>query len=204
MASLVVTSNTGGDGSIFNDNTGLSWASLKALTTGTAQAATDPVNVYASVLSSRSLSRIFIPFDTSAIPAGSTIVSASLQFNLTQILSSNSTLHVVQSTEVDGSSLVGNDFDNIPNSSGALTTGGSVSITTTGSKSITLNATALGWITAGGTTKLAIVEDHDVTNTDPSPSDFRFAVNMSENATPANRPTLTITYIASGIIGGEI
>jgi hypothetical protein len=203
MASVAVTSIAGGDGNIFNDNGG-TWATVKALTTGTAQATSDPVNVYAAVFSSRSLARIFLPFDTSSIPTGSTIISAVLQFTVTAILTSNSTLHVVQSTQADGSSLVGNDFDNIPNSTGALTTGGSVSVTTTGVKSITLNATALGWITPGGTTKLALVEDHDVSNTDPSPGDFRFSVNMAENATPANRPILTISFSLGGLLAGEI
>lgn len=194
MPTYAKTSVTGGDGNVFNDNTGLSWAALKALTTGTAQASGDPVGVYASVIVSRSLSRTFLPFDTSSIPAGSTIVSATIQFNVTQIVSSNSTLHIVQSTQADPTSLVNNDFDNIPNSSGSLTSGGSVAVSATGSQTITLNATGLGWIVPGGYTKFALVEDHDVTNTDPSPNDYRFNVNTSENGTAGNRPTLTVIY----------
>lgn len=193
MAQLIQTSVSGGDGNIFNDNAG-SWATVKALTTGTAQSSGDPVNVYASNFTSRSLSRIFIPFLTSNIGADKGITSASLSFNVTTVFASNGTLHVVQSTQSDPTSLANGDFANIPGATSTMTSGGSVAVSTTGIKTITLNSTALTWISSTGYTKLALVEDHDLTNTDPSASDYRFGVNMAENGTAGNRPTLTINF----------
>jgi len=197
MASLAVNSNSGGDGNVYNDNAG-TWATVKGLTTGTAAGGADPVNVYASMLSSRSLARIFLPFDTSALTSGATISAATLQFNVTQIFGSNGTLHAVQTTQADPTSLAAGDFDNIAGSSSTMTSGGSVAVSSTGIKTITLDATGLTWISKTGYTLLALVEDRDLTNTDPNPNDYRFAVNTNETATSGNRPLLTITYTLPG------
>ena len=193
MASLAVNSNSGGDGNVYNDNAG-TWATVKGLTTGTAAGGADPVNVYASMLVSRSIGRIFLPFDTSTLPDNAIVSAATVQFNVTSIASSNGTLHAVQTTQADPTSLAAGDFDNIAGSSSTMTSGGSVAVSSTGSKTITLDATGLTWISKTGYTLLALVEDRDLTNTDPSPSDYRFSVNTNENATPGNRPLLTITY----------
>jgi hypothetical protein len=188
MGVYIGTSLAAGDGNVFNDNAG-TWATVKGLTSGTAQPTADPVSVYASKLISSSIGRIFLPFDTTSIPTGATVESVKLTFNVTDVLSSNGTIHVVQSTQAAPDNLVNNDFDNL-----LFVSGGSVAITTTGSKDINFNATGLAFVTKGGFTLLALIEEHDQTNSDPDPDDFRFSVNMSENATPESRPTLTVTY----------
>jgi len=193
MASLAVNSNSGGDGNVYNDNVG-TWATVKGLTTGTVTGGGDTVNVYASVLTTRSIGRIFLPFNTSALTSGAVISAATLQFNVTQIFGSNGTLHAVQTTQADPTSLAAGDFDNIAGSSSTMTSGGSVAVSSTGIKTITLDATGLTWISKTGYTLLALVEDRDLTNTDPSPNDYRFGVNTNEYATSGNRPLLTITY----------
>ncbi len=194
VTQATVTSVSGGDGTIYNDDAG-TWATVKGLTTGTAQGATDPSNVYAGNSASRCIGRGFLPFDTSSIPAGAVIQNATLQINVTALPgSSGGTFHVVQTTQTDPTSLASADFDNIAGSSGSMTTGGSTTINVTGAKTVPLNATGLGFITGGGYTKLALCNDHDATNTDPGASMYRVSINYAENGTAANRPTLTVDY----------
>lgn len=189
------TSVAGGDGNVYVDNGG-TWATVRSATSGTAQAGSDPVGVYASQLTSRSIGRIFIPFDTSLLPDLATIVSATITFNVTAVLSASGTIHAIQTTQADPTSLVGEDYDTV-----IFMSGGSVAVSATGSKVITLNATARGWINIAGYSKFGLIEDHDLTNTDPVTTDHRFTVNMAENATIGDRPTLSVEYtLAENII----
>lgn len=186
MAQYTGNSVAGGDGNIYVDNGG-TWATVRAATTGTAQASASNVNIYASMFTSRSIGRMFVPFDTSSIPTGSTIDSATIDFYVNTIHGSNGTIHLVKSTQASATALVDGDFDALE-----YTTGGSVAISTTGTKQITLNATALTWIVAGGYTKLALIEEHDQSNTDPNPNDYRFGIYTSDNG--SDKPLLTINY----------
>jgi len=192
MASFTINSTAGGDGNVFNDNAG-TWATVKALTSGTAQPTTDPVNVYASQLTSRSIGRIFIPFDTSGLPDGAIISDVTVTINVTNVAGSG-VFHIVESTQTDPTALADADFDNIPGATGTMTSLGSVSISSTGAKVFTLNAAGIALINKTGYTKLALVEENDLNNTDPNPSDHRISVNMTENATSGNRPLITVTY----------
>lgn len=199
MAQAAFFSVAGGDGNVYNDNAG-NWATVKGLTSGTSQKNVGSANIYASNLTTRSIGRGFFPFDTSSIPPGSVITSATLRIHVSVVVASNGTFHLVQSTQADPTSLADADFDAITNATGAMTSGGSVGISSTGEKTITFNATALGWITPGGYTKLAVVEEHDQADSDPGAGDYRFTVEFVEDATESNRPLLTVNYEA----GGEI
>lgn len=192
------TSIAAADGNVYNDNGG-AWATVRALGTGTPQPSTDPVNIYASKLISSSIGRGFIPFNTSTIGGGARVTAGSLVINVSNKLGADGTIHLIQTTQASGTNLLSADYDNV-----AFSSGGSLPITAAAKGTIVLNATALGWINTTGTSFLGLIEDHDLTNTDPDPNDYRFEINMTENATAANRPTLTLTYIPSGgYIGGK-
>jgi hypothetical protein len=202
LATTTFTSTAGGDGNIYNDNGG-SYATVRALTTGTAQPSTDPVNLYASLLSSFSISRGFTPFDTSSLGAGATISSADHIFTVSSVVAGTPTIHSAQSNQASGTSLAAGDYDNFTGlPGGVITSGGSASASSTGQKTITLNATGRGWISLTGYSMFGLVEQGDQQNSDPGSVDNRCSINMAENATPANRPQLTVTY--TSLEGGTI
>lgn len=200
MATFITTAVAGGDGNVYIDAGG-TWANVKAQVTGTADASVDPVNVYTGNLgggTNRSIGRMFIPFDTALLPVGAIISALTITVTCTAVLGA-STFDIVESTQADPTSLVGGDFDAIPGATGTMTSFSSLAISTTGAKVFTLDANGIANINPGGYSLFALVENHDVTNTDPGlASDYRISVNTSNNGTAGNRPTLEVTYILSG------
>ena len=179
-----------GDGSVFYDNAG-TWAGVRngSAGSGGADHTSNPTRFYAAKIAATFYcGRLFLPFDTSALTTDATIVSAVLKFTVEEVLSANATAHLVQTNAASNTALATSDFNSV-----TYTTGGNVLVSSTGQKIITLNGTALTWISKTGVTKLGIVEDHDYTNTEPA-VDNRIDVYMGEDATAGNRPTLEITY----------
>ena len=189
MALLSVTPESG-DGSVYYDNAA-TWAGVRNGSQGSGgeSSTLDPARLYAAKIAATFYcGRVFLPFTTSALTADATIVSAVLKFTVEEVLSANATAHLVQTNAASNSTLATSDYNSI-----TYTTGGSVLISSTGEKTITLNGTALTWISKTGVTKIGLVEDHDYTNTEPA-VDNRVDIYMSENGTAGNRPTLEITY----------
>lgn len=182
------------DGNIYIDNGG-TWATVRNAASGTAGAAGDPVNIYASQLTSRSISRGFFPYANPGIPSGSMIDSGTFKFTCTSVVAGSPVAHLVRSTQASISTLANDDYDNITEvpSTGAVTSCGSVAVTAA-QKTITLNATGLAHITPGADILFALMEQGDQSNTDPVTLDNRFSMNTSNNGTAGNKPTLSIVY----------
>lgn len=110
--------------------------------------------------------RVFLPIDTSSIPTNATVTSVTLNFTGNYEGGFSSTeIHLIQTTQGTTGSRVAADYNNV-----AFVSGGSEAINNAGatSESITGNATALTWITLGGTTKLALITTADLNDTDPN------------------------------------
>lgn len=159
--------------------------------------------------------RAFTPFDTSAIPSGSTISAATLNLYFYSIDNSDNDgddwVTVVQASSASHTTLSTADYD----TAGAINTPTEgidsgerkdlTSISTAAYTVITLNATGRGWVNvSGGTSQcsattgitcLAIREGHDVLDsqitTDTSSYAYFYA---SENTGTANDPYLSVTY----------
>ena len=137
--------------------------------------------------------RLFLPFDTRGIPAGSTINSASLKLyrddgEYSFSNAQSTAITVVLSNEASPTSLATSDYS-LP----GTTSGGSINFSSTSNGSyatISLNATGLTWITANGYTLLAVRCALDISNTSPGGDN---SIGF-QNRTEANPPTLTISY----------
>jgi hypothetical protein len=144
-----------------------------------------------------SIGRAFLPFDTSLLPAGVSIQSAVLHLyrddSITAFSNADTTaLHVVSSTEANPASLAVGDYD----ATGAVS-GGSINLASTSNTTyftITLNATALSWVTKAGNTLLALRISTDLTNTEATGNNV---IAMQARA-DANPPYLEITYTQGG------
>lgn len=141
------------------------------------------------------INRIFIPFDTSTIGAGATVTGVTLQVyrdDTVRTFANGSTtvLHVIQTTQIDSTSLAVGDYDNI-----TMTSGGSFTLASTSNgaySTFTFNATGRGWINVSGNTLLALVIENDLLNSSPG------TPNANEigfqNRVAANPPILTVDY----------
>lgn len=107
-------------------------------------------------------------FDTSSIPTTATIMSAILKlYGLASILDTNFDLTVIDGTDLDNPSLHA-DYGELLNDT---TSGGTISSSTwvvDAYNEIPLNSTGIGWITKGGTTKLALRSSREI-NSDVPP-----------------------------------
>lgn len=147
-----------------------------------------------------SVFRDFLLFDTAIIGSGSTISSATLDINTTDVGgSTGGTVFacLIQTSPASNTSLAIGDYDaltvNSP-SEGAtrITPNGS-----TGVKTFTLNATGQGWISKTGITKLGIRESYDVDNTTPSSIGRRYWGYDSADQTSTTDPKLVVVHTAA-------
>lgn len=192
-----MTFNTGaGDGLVSNNATAQTWANYRADTTAdkadyTSATVSDKIgveffggNYYGG--------RLFLPFDTSALPDDATITGATLSIWTNQV-SVQPTAVVVQTSQASTSSLVTTDFDNL-----TLGTAGSAQTNIAngdGETQFTLNATGLTWISKTGFSNLGVVAYEDSVNSAPA-SNMTWSCRMSEySATDSNKiPKLVVTY----------
>lgn len=139
--------------------------------------------------------RGFMVFDTSTVPAGSVLLSGTLRLYWdNQSISDADThsIYVVQSTQSSTSTLSVNDMANVTLTSygGSKTAASFVA----GQNVITLTSTGLGYINAGGYTKLAIVTSLDYNNTQPSGINAVNTFKTSTDSDDSHKPLLTLTY----------
>ncbi len=154
--------------------------------------------------------RGFLPFNTSAIPSGATISSASLYVYVASKNDTNDTysnIRLIQTNQSSISALSNSDYNNYTTTAGATDTDlGSIS---TGSyNSVALNATGLTWIkksgetaNCGGTTGytcLGLLEGHDVADSAPAlPTHAGYntiTIYTSEDTGTSRDPYLSVTY----------
>lgn len=187
----------------FNPTNGDSGLEYIDPTFSTARDATDAENgaVYIGVsryTNQYDFVRGFVPFDTSSIPDGATITSATLQMYVNSkddaCNDAYSYISVVQSTQASSSSLANADYDQLGTTKGSDDidyTG----VTTGAYNTWTLNATGLTWISKTGITYLGLKDGHDIENNIGSLSGANMysALNFQWHA-DANPPILTVNY----------
>jgi hypothetical protein len=129
--------------------------------------------------------RTFLFFDTSAIPAGSVILKATLHFHTCQWLKGNTTIHLVRSTA--HAPLSFNQLGHIQNLSGGWVTAQIPNAWT----SLEFIQASLDWIRPGGVTALGLVHDLDLRSIEPE-SENNMCLYTADNE--ADAPYLTFTY----------
>lgn len=187
-------SNASGDGQVIANNA--TWATVRGATTGTAAAGgtNSGSDAPRSILFSAVyyIGRCFLPFDTSAIPDGDTISSATFSLYFNSFSGTESTtLEVVQTSQASNTALANGDYDNL-----TFTSGGSISYptATAGYKDITLNATGLSWISKTGYTKLGAITGFDLNNSAPT----AIRQGSVDYANGTNAPKLVVEHAAAG------
>lgn len=169
---------------------GTSWATIRASTTGSVSAnslamttSKDGVTFY--------LGRFFIPFNTSSIPVGSVINSATISLYRDDAVrafsnTNTDTLELIPSSQSDPTTLATGDMDNI-----SFSTKGSVSMASTSNGAyFNFTLSDLTQVVAGGYTKLAVVAGRDYSNTAPTGDTFIGC----QNAAAANPPKIVVNY----------
>lgn len=192
MAQTAITSGAG-DGSINKDDA--TWAGARGATSGGSSYTNTVADLVSRSNSGTSFTnaRGFLVFDTSSLPDNQEITAVTLKIYITNLWQNAGSIQltVVEASQASTSSLTGADYDNI----GTVELASRVTAAA-GALTFTLNATGRALINKKGYTKLAIVTSKDFDNSAPvdgsSELDALFAT--SENATSANRPTLTVTY----------
>jgi hypothetical protein len=150
------------------------------------------------------IDRFFLYFDTSGIPPGAIIESASLNLYGKVDYSTQDFLMTVQNGQptypTDPMVLADYNKANYAGNGGSLTTAG---FTTSGYNVITLNADGISWINKGGQTKLCIRSNRDIAGTEPTYGvDERVQVYTSEETGTSKDPYLSVTYTVPPWLSG--
>ena len=198
MAQAVITVNAGGSSDLVKSNE-VDWATARNAASADSESADQgSVRARKDGASDFSISRAPIPFILTSIPVGSTIQSATLKFTYADlgggIINTNTCdLDIVLlSSMADSTNADVADYNKF-----GTTVGGSIAFSsiTTGAlaNSITLNATALTWITSaiGGTVLLGVRNSRDTDNSEPT------GVNAIDAITQDSYQ-LTIDYVPTG------
>ena len=131
------------------------------------------------------INRVFLFFDTSALPLGAGIQSAVLNFYAGPFQNgANLRLHVVQS--LANPSLSYADFGQV-----VFASGGSADLSPNTWQAIALHPAAFPWLAGTGITRLALVHDLDLNNNPPAGHNNSL-ISLTED--PDHPPTLTIEY----------
>ncbi len=200
----VAVSTTGGTLSAVS-NTGDIWASSATSYTNNPPGEDD--------LCIAEIIRIFVPFDTSTIPSGSTITAATLDIFAKSKSDSdndgNDFITVVQGSQATHTTLAGSDYNNVGTTEG-IDSGERkdiTSITTSAHLVFTLNSTGYGFIAKSGQTSvcsattgitcLALREGHDFLNDRPADNTTDYLIAASaDTAGTTQDPLLSVTYVA--------
>ena len=138
--------------------------------------------------------RGFFPFNTSAIPDGATISSATFSVWVSDVGSGERIYGLIQTSQASASQVVGTDYDNLTLNS---PTEGASRLTPTSSASYTdapLNASGLSWISKTGNTLLGLRHQDDIDNTQPAAGRQYMFVHSSEATGTTNDPKLVVVH----------
>ncbi len=195
------------------------WSDARDSTSGVSVSTDTVVSTNAAVASGKvsgaSISRVFLPFNTSSIPAGANVTSASLGVYATTTTSYPNDAYdyvtVVRTSQATHTTLADADYDNIGTTEG-IAAGNRKEISTISLGSYVtfpLNATGISWIAKAGTasvcsatagiTCLGLRDGHDVQNSAPGtdlPSSYA-VFSSSEAAGTSQDPYLSVTYSAA-------
>lgn len=195
-----------GDGEVTNQGSYFlkTWAEMvAAIITGGAAPTSTPGSVYVDANAFGDfywyLYRVFLPFDTSAVPTDAVSIDAAvLRVYPSNVASgAGGTVNVVGSTQASDTTVGTSDYSNVGSTSFCAQ---NFSAFSTGAyNDLTLDANGRAAVVKGGTTKLALRASQDLANTQPTASTYsQLAIHTSEHATPGFRPVLQVTYTAPG------
>lgn len=186
-----------GEGRTPNDGTGSdSFATVRGATI--ASTAVDDILILLTSTSGSTfrIHRVFLPFDTSSIGAGSTVLSATLSlYRSDAVTAFNNTdttsIEIVTQTQASNTSLVTDDYDQV-----SFTSKGSINLASTSNLAYftPVSITDLTVISTTSYTKLAILLGRDQANSQPT------GVNSIgfQSRGDANPPVLTVTFSTPG------
>lgn len=137
------------------------------------------------------IARAFIPIDTSGIVDASDISAATLNVYVNALVG-NSTYNIVQTTQLDVTTLTIADYD-LCGAIHSATVGAAAVTPSASSRAVfILNATGRGWISDSGYTKLGIRDvEHDLADVRPANAEEN-KMSFDDDSTP-NDPYLEIT-----------
>lgn len=213
MSVLDCPARSAGDGAVDGgDNT--SWATARAQPTGLTANAAGTTGFWCPYCDNNAASarifymiRGFLPIDISGL--ANAVVSAAtltLTINGNAYNLSGGSLCLVGSTQASATALSTSDFSAVGSTEFA-TRQSFASMSTNGTVTLTLNSAGLAAlqaaINASATTFfLAIRTSQDLDNSAPSSGNYSGTfMRSNEDATPANRPKLTVTYTTSTSVG---
>jgi hypothetical protein len=184
------------DGVITNENA--TWSTCRnatdGLTVSNSSASEYVVADNGGISNAYRVWRLFLPFDTSALPDDATITDAVLSVCDASSSQGTDAHALVQTSQASGTALSTADFDAIGTTEGATR----VTAFTAGAyHDWTLNATGLTWISKTGFTLLGLRAVNDIDNVTPTANTYR-AWRMSETADTTSDPKLVITYSLGG------
>lgn len=189
-------SSTGGDGEVYANNA--TWATVRSATSGTADNTSTTAAVYTEP--GYWFGRVFLPFDSSALPDGATIVSAKVRVYVDAVLGDNDNdgddfIRLVESTQASSTGLVNGDFDQL----GTTALANDIDITSIsagGFIEFILNSTGLALLNDTGYTKFGLREGHDINDNPTGTGITGIRINTSDNA--SNDPELVVAYTVGG------
>jgi len=211
------TESTSVDGLVSTYGTTSDWNTAHDLSAGDYvydNQTTLPLGYFRSNLSSNNfgLYRWFVLFDTSGIPDGDPIDSATLSFYAigTHSLSAGGssepsvkTSSIVQSSPASNTALVLGDFDqcgDVDDPDEGIDSGDrfdpAADFTTSQYNDIDLNSTGIGWIAKDGITKLGVRFTFDITDDDPGANKHMVYMNCgsADQSGTSKDPKLTVTH----------
>lgn len=184
-----------GDGSVYrNDGT---WAASRDTADGEASITTDATRYLMADKDGTvyTMSRGFFPFDTSGLPDGDTISSATLTISQNGAGEGDRYVGVIQTSQVSPTALEIGDFDAMTINS--PTEGATrVLCNTTGAQNFTLNASGIGWISKTGYSLLGTRMAKDIDNIDPGARNYVLQYHSEEAGTTSD-PTLVVVHSAA-------
>jgi hypothetical protein len=152
--------------------------------------------------------RMFLLFDTSALPDDDVISSATLSTYINYAVNGDNDgddwVNVVQSSPASNTALVGADFDNcgaVDNPTEGATRHDITGISSSAYLDFALNATGISWIAKTGVSKFGIREGHDALDIPYAGSNSSFneiGVASADYAGTTRDPKLVIEHAAGG------
>lgn len=168
----------------------VSWATIKALTSGTVETTLKQVR---SGISGGEwvIRRFFCRWTTSALTASATISAVDLKLYVSAVVDGGSTIEIVDSTATDGA-LVSGDFDNLDLVQANSFSGKDITtISTTQYNTWSLNAGGIANVSKTANSLFAFTTSADTQNIDPNPNDNSITIQQSGDANPEQ---LVVTY----------
>ena len=142
--------------------------------------------------------REFLVFDTSLIPNGAAITSASLVVNFPDLFTAGAgpygDVGLVQTTQASTDTLVIGDFDQCGTVDSPDEGSPRVAFSVVGEKTFTLNATGLAWLNKGGITQLGLRCDLDLDDTTPVDGVTETEVDINTRWITDSQPKLVVNY----------